>query len=141
MVALAKYNALIDEVSKGGHNLQTAVLKAALTNTAPNQATDTTWSAGTYPPPSAANGYTAGGNTLTTSSASTSGGTFKLVLADTIYSATTGGIGPFRYVVIYNSSASNKVIGFYDYASSISLAVGDTFTIDFDNVNGALTIA
>jgi hypothetical protein len=50
---LTKFGALIDELSRGGHNLQTAVLKAALTNTAPSVA-DTVWSAATYPPPAAA---------------------------------------------------------------------------------------
>ena len=36
MATFVKYNTFIDEVSKGGHNLQTAVFKAALTNTAAN---------------------------------------------------------------------------------------------------------
>ena len=35
MATFTKYNTFIDEQSKAGHNLQTAVFKAALTNTAP----------------------------------------------------------------------------------------------------------
>ena len=50
MAVLQKFNAFIDEESRGGHNLQTAVFKAALTDTSPNAATDTTAS---YPPPAA----------------------------------------------------------------------------------------
>lgn len=141
MATFTKYNTFIDELSKGGHNLQTAVFKVALTNTAPTAATDTVWNTTVAPAPAAANGYTAGGNTITTSSASTTTGTFKLVLADSVFTATSGGIGPVRYAIIYNSSASNKVVGYYDYGSSITLADTETLTVDFDATNGVLTLA
>ena len=140
MASFNKYNLFIDELSKGGHNLQTAVFKGALTNTAPTVASDTVWNTTVAPAPAAANGYTAGGNTLTTSSASTTSGTFKLVLADSVFTATAGGIGPFRYFIIYNSSATNKSVGYYDYGSSITLADTETFTVDFDGANGVLTL-
>jgi hypothetical protein len=138
MAAFTKYNFFVDEMSKGGHNLQTAVFKVALTNTAPTPLTDTTWSTGTYPAPAAANGYTAGGNTLTTSSAATASYIFKLVIADSVFTAAGGNLGPFRYAIVYNSSATNKVVGYYDYGSSITLADTETFTVDFDNVNGMI---
>lgn len=142
MATFAKYNAFADELSKGGHNLQTAVFKVALTNTAPTPASDTVWNTTVAPAPAAANGYTAGGNTLTTSSAATSAGTFKLVLADSVFTATAGGIGPFRYAIVYNSSASNKVVGYYDYGSALTLSTaGDNLTVDFDGTNGVLTLA
>ena len=140
MATFVKYNTFIDEVSKGGHNLQTAVFKAALTNTAPTPASDTVWNTTVAPPPAAGSGYTAGGNTLTTSSAATSSGVFKLVLADSVFTAAGGTIGPFRYVILYNSSASNKVVGSYDYGSSITLNDTETFTVDFDGTNGVLTL-
>lgn len=141
MAAFVKYNTYIDEISKGGHNLQTAVFKCALTNTAPTVATDTVWNTTVAPAPAAANGYTAGGNTLTTSSAAATSGTFKLVLADSTFTAAGGAIGPFRYAIIYNSSASNKVVGYYDYGSSITLADTETFLADFDPSLGVLTLA
>lgn len=140
MASFVKFNAFIDEISKGGHNLQTAVFKAALTNTAPTPATDTVWSTGVYPPPAAAGGYPSGGNTLTTTSAATTGGVFKLVLVDSVFTATGAGIGPFRYVILYNSSASNKLVGSYDNAASVTLNAGDTFTVDFDGSLGVFTI-
>jgi len=140
MAALIKYNSYIDETSKGGHNLQTAVFKLALTNTAP-LASNTVWDATVAPPPATANGYPLGGNTLATTSAVTTGAIFKLVLVDTVFTATAGGIGPFRYAILYNSTQGNKLIGAYDYGSSISLANTETFTTDFDAVNGVLTIA
>jgi hypothetical protein len=98
------------------------------------------WNTTVAPPPAAGSGYTAGGNTLTTSSAATSSGVFKLVLADSVFTAAGGTIGPFRYVVLYNSSASNKVVGSYDYGSSITLNDTETFTVDFDGTNGVLTL-
>jgi hypothetical protein len=140
MATFVKYNTFIDEVSKGGHNLQTAVFKAALTNTAPTPASDTVWNTTVAPPPAAGSGYTAGGNTLTTSSAATAAGIFKLVLADSVFTAAGGTIGPFRYVILYNSSASNKLVGSYDYGSSITLNDTETFTVDFDGTNGVLTL-
>lgn len=141
MATYNKYNTFVDELSKGGHNLQTATFKVALTNTAPTAATDTVWNTTVAPAPAAANGYTAGGNTITTSSATTTSGTFKLVLADSTFTATSGGIGPFRYAILYNSSASNKSVGYWDYGSSVTLADTETFTVDFDGTNGVLTLA
>ena len=141
MTLLTKYNSYIDEVASGGHNHKTAVFKLALTNTAPTTATDTVWNATVAPPPAAANGYPAGGNTLTTTSATTTGAVFKLVLVDTVFTATAGGIGPFRYAIIYNSSAGNKLVGFYDYTGSVTLASTDTFTTDFSDLDGVLTVS
>ena len=140
MATFNKYNTFIDETSKGGHNLQTAAFKVALTNTAPTAATDTVWNTTVAPAPVAASGYTAGGNTLTTSSAATTTGTFKLVLADSVFTAAGSSIGPFRYAILYNSSATNKSVGYYDYGSSITLADTETFTVDFDATNGVLTL-
>ena len=140
MAAFVKYHSFIDELSKGGHNLATAVFKLALTNTAPTAASDTVWNTTVAPAPAAANGYSGGGNTVTTTSGTTTAGVFKLILVDSVFTATAGGIGPFRYVILYNSSASNKSVGYYDYASSITLNDTETFTVDFDAANGVLTV-
>jgi len=66
----------------------------------------------------------------------------KLILADTVFTATAGGIGPFQYAILYNtsSSAANKIIGWYNYGSAVTLADTETFTVDFDPSTGALTI-
>ena len=58
-----------------------------------------------------------------------------------MFTASGGSIGPFRYVILYNSSATNKVVGYYDNGASITLADTDTFTTDFDATNGVFTIA
>ena len=142
MPALTKYHSFVDELAKGGHNLATAAFKCALTDTAPNQATDTVWNATVAPPPAAANGYPSGGVAMTTSSAATTAGVFKLVLDDAVFTAAGGSIGPFRYPIVYNSTQGNKLVGYYDNGSSQTLPnSGDVFTVDTDPANGVLTIA
>jgi hypothetical protein len=140
MPAFNKFNCFVEDLAEKAHNLGSDTLKVALTNTAPT-ASQTTWNTTDHPAPAAANGYTAGGNTPAISSSSQTSGTYKLVLADTVFTATAGGIGPFRYAVLYNSSASAKPIGWYDYSSSITLAEGETLTVDFDASAGVLTLA
>jgi len=118
------------------NNLGTDVLKFALTNTAPTQATDAGFLPGSlHPPPAAGNGYTAGGHAATIASWSRSGATWTLAsTTDVVITATAGGIGPFRYVLLYDDTltapVADQLISYYDYESSITLASGETFTID-----------
>lgn len=109
-----------------------------LTNTAP-VATNTV--AGDITQISAGTGYTTGGTAATTTSSGQTSGTYKLVLADVTWTA-TGAMGPFRYAVLYNdTSATDPLIGYWDYGSSITSQNGETFTTDFDATSGVLTIA
>jgi len=79
---------------------------------------------------------------ITTSTSSQSSGTYKLVLNDLVLTASGGSVAAFQYVVIYNDTATNdELIGFYDYGSAVTLASGETFTIDFDPTNGVLQLA
>ena len=141
MATFNKYYVFVEALAEKTHNLGSDTLKVALTNTAPTVATDSVWNTTVAPAPAAANGYSAGGNTITTTSSAQTTGTYKLVLADSVFTASGGSIGPFRYVILYNSTASNAVIGYYDYGSSITLADTETFTVDFDAANGVLTLA
>ena len=139
MAAFNKYRCFVENLAEKAHNLQSDTLKIALTNTAPAN-TDTVWNTTVYPAPASASGYTTGGNTLVVVSSSQTAGTYKLVVSDSVFAASGGQIGPFRYVIIYDSTASNALIGYYDYGSSITLQDTETFTVDFDQVNGLLTI-
>lgn len=138
MATFTKFNSFVEALAEKTHNLGSDTLKVALTNTAPN-ATDTQLSNITQI--SGTNGYTTGGTAATISSSAQSSGTYKLVLADVVFTASGGSIGPFRYAVLYNDTATNdELIGYWDYGTNITLTNGNTFTVDFDSGTGVLTI-
>jgi hypothetical protein len=141
MAAFNKVYAFVENLAEKVHNLGSDTLKVALSDTAPTTAS-TVWSVGNFPAPTNANGYTAGGNTAGSSASAQSGGVYKLTLSDpSTWTATAGGIGPFRYAILYNdTSAGKEIIVWWDYGSSITLASGETFTVDLDAANGVLTI-
>lgn len=143
MASFVKFNTFVEALAEKAHNLGSDTLKVALTDTAPTAASDSGFLPGSsHPPPTNTNGYTAGGNTVTVSSSAQSSGTYKLVLADTSFTASGGSLGPFRYALLYNDTAtSDELIGYWDYGSSVTLADGETFTVDFDASAGVLTIA
>ena len=121
-------------------NLASDSLKIALTNTAPTVSTMNQYSDITSP---IASTNLSGGTpfAITTTSFTQTSGTSKLILADLTLTA-TGAVGPFQYVVLYDDTATNKeVIGFYNYGSAVTMASGDSFVLDFDNVAGVITIA
>lgn len=77
---------------------------------------------------------------VTTSSGSQTSGTYKLVLADLVLTA-SGAVATFRYVDLYNdtpTSPADPLIAWWDYAANVTLASGETFTVDFDATNGVL---
>jgi hypothetical protein len=140
MAAFNKFNSFVEALAEKVHNLGSDTLKVMLTNTAP-VATNTIKANLTEI--AAGNGYTAGGNTATVTSSAQTSGTYKLVLGDpATWTASGGSIGPFRYAVLYNDTATNdELIGWWDYGSAVTLADGESFAVDFDPTTGVLTIA
>ena len=136
---MATYNKVqdyTDQLNRAVHNWASHTFKAALTNTAP---TGTSTNFASITEISAGNGYSAGGMTLDTVTLSEASGTAKVTIADEVLTASGGSIGPFRYVYIYNDTATSPAdagVCYYDYGSSITLASGETFTLDFDPTNG-----
>lgn len=135
MASFVKFDSFVEAVAEKQHNLGSDQLTLALTNTAPSaantQLSDITQI--TYTNLSSRN--------LTTTSSAQVSGLYKLVVSDITLTSTGGSTGPFRYVVVYNStSAGGLLIGYYDYGSSISLLAGESLTVDFDQTNGLLTI-
>lgn len=138
MASFNKFNAFVENLAEGVFDLGSDTLKVALTNTLPD-ATDSTFSDITEI--SAGNGYTAGGTQATVSSSGQTSGTYKLVLADVTFTASSGSIGPFRYFVLYDdTAASDQLIGWWDYGSAVTLNDGESITWDADPSNGVLTI-
>lgn len=141
MATYTKFNAFVENVAEKVHNLGADTLKVMLTLTAP-VATNSVKADLTEI--SAGNGYTAGGTTTAQSSSAQSSGTYKLVIADVVFTASGGAMADFRYAVLYNdtpTSPADPLIGFWDYGSTVSLASGETFTVDFDASAGVLQIA
>lgn len=140
MATYVKYQVFIEDVAEKVHNLGSDTLKVALTNTAPNVATH--GGLADITEISAGNGYTAGGTAPAISSSAQTSGTYKLVLADVVFTASGGSIAAFRYAVLYNdTSTGDRLIAYWDYGSSITVLVGETFTWDADASTGVLTIA
>lgn len=145
MAVFNKFEGFVEHLAEGVHNLGTSTLKVYLVN-ASSAPVGTLLTANTIKSNVAeiptGNGYVLGGVQATVTASSQTSGTYKLVLADAIFTAAAGTIGPFRYAVLYNSSAaSNNLIGFYDYGSNVTLLDGESLTVDFDPSNGALTLA
>jgi hypothetical protein len=141
MATFSKFNAFSENLCEAVHNLGSHTLKVMLTNTAPTSANSVKADLTEI---SSGNGYTTGGTQATISSSAQTSGTYKLVLADVVFTATGGSIGPFRYAVLYNdtpSSPADPLIGWWDYGSSITLAATETFTVDFSSDNGVITLA
>jgi hypothetical protein len=141
MATFIKFHQFVEDLAEKVHNLGADTLKVMLTNTAP---VNTNAVKGDLTEITAANGYTAGGTQASITSSADTTGTYKLVLGDVVFTASGGSIGPFRYATLYNdtpTSPADPLIGFWDYGSSITLLVGETFTWDADPTNGILTIA
>lgn len=136
MATFNKFNIFVEHRSNGVHNLGSHQLTVALTNTAPS-------AANTVLADITEISYTnCSSRNITTTSSSQTGGLYKLIIQDLTLTATGGSVGPFRYIVIFNNtptSPADPVIGWYDYGSSLTLASGESLTVDFDGTNGILT--
>ena len=124
-----KFNLFVDALCKAQINLSTATVKVLLSNAAPPI------TAAKYSDIQAAelangNGYTTGGIAVPGLALSNANGVETLADSQTVVTASTGNLGPFRYVTFYDST-SNVLIGFYDYGQSVTLngLAGETFTI------------
>lgn len=135
---MASYNKIeifVEDLAEGIHDLDTDQLRVALTTNANA--------------PVATNDVLADvteidysniveNRNITLGSSIHASGTYKLVLDDVVLTA-SGAVATFRHVLIYNDGTVGKVnplIAWYDHGSDVTLANGETFTIDFDAANG-----
>lgn len=133
MATYNKYEKFVEDMWNKVHDLfgTTDTCMIALTNTAPNLATHTVLADITEI--SAGNGYTAGGTDAQNDSTRT-GGTVTLTGVDVVFTASGGSMATFRYPVFYNTtptSPADPLIAEWDYGSAVTLATGETFTVDF----------
>lgn len=141
MASFNKFNAFVEHLAEKTHNLGSDTLKVMLSNTTP---VATNVVRADLAEISAGNGYPAGGLQAAVSGSAQTAGAYKLTLADVVFTAAGGAIGPFRYIILYNdtpTAPADPLIGWYDYGASITLADTETLTVDFDATNGVLTLS
>lgn len=136
MATFNKFNSFVEALAEKVHNLGSDTLTVALcaaasapvnTNTQLSNLTTISYT-------------NLSARAITTSTSAQTSGTYKLVLTDLVLTA-SGTVATFRYVVIYNDTATNdELIGWYDYGADVTLLNGETFTIDFDGTNGVLQL-
>ena len=97
--------------------------------TAVNQA------AGTFTEVANGNGYTTGGNSAAVSSATQSGGTYKLVLTSPAVWTASGAGFAFQYAIMTDTTTGTNV-AYWDYGSSQTVNPGETVTVTLDGTNG-----
>ncbi len=137
--AFNKFNNFTYACGSKLHNLGADTFYVQLSNNAPvaTSSVETDLAADL----STGGGYTAGGVSVGAGTLSTSSGVAKLVLTDKVITASGANIGPFRYVILLNNTATNKdLVGWYDYTAATTILDGDTFTLDFDGTAGILTL-
>ena len=141
MVAYNKFQDFVEQALIAKHDFTAAghVFKIFLTNEAP-LATDTVKA--DMVEITAGNGYTAGGEDTQNTLAEATG-TATVTGTKVVWTATGGSIGPFRYVVLYNDTQTaplDALVTWWDYGSALTLLVGETFTVKFNNGDPTGTI-
>ena len=128
--------ALHNFTASTGNTFKIALLKAAAAGTGTFGAATTNYSNLSTDELGTGSGYTAGGNTLTNVTPTTSGTTGFTDFADTTWSAatfTTSG------ALIYNSSASNRAVAVLSFGGDQQVSSGD-FQIQFPVAAAATAI-
>lgn len=132
MATYNKFQDFSEQLVRGVHDWDAHTFKVALTNTAP-VATNTVLADITQI--SGTNGYTTGGN-ATTITVSETTGTTTVNGTQVVFTASGGSMGPFRYYVLYNDTATSPadaLIAWWDHGSAVTLADTETFTVKFSN--------
>jgi hypothetical protein len=138
MATYNKHNQFVEDVAEKVHNLGADALTIALTAAA-NAPVATNSVLANLTQISYTN---LSSRVITISTSAQASGTYKLVLSDLVLTA-SGAVATFRYVDMYNdtpTSPADPLIAWWDYGGDVTLASGETFTIDFDATNGVLQI-
>lgn len=134
MAVFNKFQDFSEQLARATHNFSQHAFKVMLTNTLP-VATQNEKSS--LVEVTANSGYPSGGLT-TQISLSEVDGVASVSATQVTFTATEQEIGPFRYAVLYNSSATSPLgalIGWWDYGTSITLHESETLTVKFGNTS------
>ena len=130
MATAVKYEPFIEGLTDKLFDLFgiTDTLKSVIHSDAPTAATDDeladlTQITGT--------GYTAGGEDIT-NDATRTGGTVTMTAVDVVWTGGAGGFTAGRYISIHDdTSTTDRLMQSYDYGSNFTVAVSETFTLNF----------
>jgi len=78
---------------------------------------------------------------ITTNSSGQTTGTFTQLFTDLVLTA-SGAVATFRHVVIYDNTPSSPLdplLAFYDFGSDLTLASGETLTLDWTTSSFTVT--
>lgn len=131
MAAYVKYESAIQKIANKEIDFfgTEDTFKVALASDAPVVATDDELADHTQV--ANGNGYTTGGEDSQNNS-TRSGLTITETAVDIVWTASGGSIGPFRYAVRYDDTATgDPLLNYWDYGSDLTLLTGETFTVDF----------
>lgn len=149
MATYTKYDIFVGDLTGKVHDLLGTTpstdcdnLRVALSNTAGDVAvTKTTLS--TCTEIANGNGYATGGlpAALGLNSGARANGTFTLTGTKQVWTSAGAGMAQFQYVILYNQTVANgPLVASWDYGSPLTLAVGETFTVKFNNGDPTGTI-
>lgn len=135
VASYSKFDNFVQDKARGNHKLGTDQLRLFLTNVSPVKSNAVIADITEID-------YTnLGGDVaidIPTTSANQIDGTFRLIVEDLILTA-IGPVPTFRYIGIQNTQSTGVIgglINWYDYGSAVTMALNETFTTDFDQVNG-----
>lgn len=140
MAAYNKFTDFVEVLLSGLHNFTAAghVFKNYLSNTVPSATLDLVKA--DLAEIAAGNGYTAGGED-TQNTLAEAAGTATVTGTKIVWTAAGGSMAAFQYIVLYNDThASDALVAWWDYGSALTLLVGETFTVKFNNGDPTGTI-
>ena len=130
MASYVKYEPFIEGLCDKLFDLfgTTDTLKVAIASDAPTVATDDEMADVTQ---ITGTGYTALGEDIQNNS-TRSGGTVTMTAVDVVWTGGAGGFTAGRYIVMHDdTSTTDRLIAYWDYGSNFTVAVSETFTVDF----------
>jgi hypothetical protein len=136
VASFVKFQSFVEKMAEGVHNLGADALTVGMTTNAnaPVNTDDVLVDLTEI-------GYgSCSSRVISVASSAETGGVYKLTCTDLVLTS-SGTVGPFQWVFIYNDTpANNDLICYFDYGSEITLANTETLTLDFDGANGLLQV-